>query len=348
MIYDSNLSFCKFRIPQHSGRVIWEITNECNYACSYCIFASTGRKPQGELDTTEIYRVLNELKEAGFSHIKFTGGEPFLRDDMMDILDKSSQMNFIFDISTNASRFTSDIAQRLAHSSAEMIHISLDGHDSQTHQFVRGKKSFSPTLTGLELLLSQSSRPPVRIGCVIHQGNQNQLFEMVQFCSHLGVEELVFSLMEPVGRMKEHHPKLANLSVLEMIEQINLATQWLQAEQLSLKVSHNLQTQQSQSIQFYKTHSLKNKDNAHQALCPGGERFLFINSLGKVSPCTWVSEYVPHQFITSLKDNSLTSILQSSGFTHFNSLKPLHQGCLASADKRHVLLNSDSSFIGKI
>lgn len=352
MIYDSHLSFCKFRIPQHSGRVIWEITNECNYACSYCIFASTGRKPQGELETSDIYRVLHELQEARFTHIKFTGGEPFLRPDMMDILDKSTQMNFIFDISTNASRFTEDIAYRLAQSSAEMIHISLDGHDSDTHQFVRGKKSFSPTLMGLRLLLSQPSRPPVRIGCVIHQGNQNQLFEMVQFCSDLGVEELVFSLMEPVGRMKEHHPKLATLAVLEMIEQIQLATQWLHTEKHSLKVSHNLQTQQTQSIQFYGKNSLHSKSQGQgnsnnnntnsEAVCPGGQRFLFINSLGKVSPCTWVSEYAPHEFVQSLKDDSLKTILQSPAFTRFDSLKDLYQGCLASTDKRHLLLNPDN------
>ena len=36
--------FCLFRIPENGGRVLWEITNTCNYNCSYCIFSSETKK----------------------------------------------------------------------------------------------------------------------------------------------------------------------------------------------------------------------------------------------------------------------------------------------------------------
>lgn len=339
MIYDTSLDFCKFRIPMDSGRVIWEITNECNYACSYCIFASTGRKPAGELDTKSIFRVLEELKEANFTHIKFTGGEPFLRDDMMDILEKSAQHGFIFDISTNASRFNETIALRLAQSQAEMIHISLDGHDEITHQAVRGKKSFNPTIRGLELLLSHRSRPAVRIGCVIHQHNQHDLLAMVQFCHRLGVEELVFSMMEPVGRMKEQDSKLASLPVPELIVQIDKARTWLAQNLSFLKLSHNLQAQ-IQPIHF--NHNKPNQFNHNHQKCPGAARFLFINSLGMVSPCTWVSEYAPKQFKKTLGTHSLNTILQSEDFNKFSHIKNNVSGCPASLDNRSVLSFNDS------
>jgi MoaA/NifB/PqqE/SkfB family radical SAM enzyme len=343
MIYDTSLDFCKFRIPVDSGRVIWEVTNECNYACSYCIFASTGRKPAGELDTKSIFRVLEELKEANFTHIKFTGGEPFLRDDMMDILEKSAQHGFIFDISTNASRFNESIALRLAQSQAEMIHISLDGYDQETHQAVRGKKSFNPTIKGLELLLSHRLRPPVRIGCVIHQYNQHDLLAMVQFCHRLGVEELVFSMMEPVGRMKEQDTKLANYPVSQLIEQIDEARAWLAHEQSSLKISHNLKTQ-IQPMPIYFNLDKKEKLHKSDVQCPGATRFLFINSLGMVSPCTWVSEYATTQFRQTLSTESLKKILDSDEFNQFSNLKKNIVGCPASLDNR-ALLSPNNSLI---
>ncbi len=84
--FDPKTSLCLFRIPKNSGRVIWEITNTCNYGCRYCIFSSTSRQHKDELETAQVYRVIDELREAGFTHVKITGGEPFSRPDIMDIL----------------------------------------------------------------------------------------------------------------------------------------------------------------------------------------------------------------------------------------------------------------------
>ena len=55
--------FCLFRIPENGGRVLWEITNTCNYHCSYCIFSSESKKYENELSTEEIKKAIKELKE---------------------------------------------------------------------------------------------------------------------------------------------------------------------------------------------------------------------------------------------------------------------------------------------
>ena len=102
-MYSKEYDFCKFRIPKDGGRVIWEITNACNYTCSYCIFASTGKIPEGELNTQDIFNTIDELKNNNFKYLKFTGGEPFIRKDMVDILKYSFKNDMICDISTNAS-----------------------------------------------------------------------------------------------------------------------------------------------------------------------------------------------------------------------------------------------------
>lgn len=300
--YDSTLSFCKFKIPLGGGRVIWEVTNECNYGCKYCIFASTGRKPEGELTKQEIFFALSQLKKEGFTHIKFTGGEPFLREEMIDILKETDRLGFQFDISTNASKLNTDIVEQLSHLNLEFIHVSLDGHNLFSHESVRGKKSFNPTVDGLKLLISKGLK--IRIGCVIHSENENNLDEVVQFCSELGIYHIVFSMMEPVGRLRDKTKGLATRSSLDLAETIEEIKQ----KYSSMLISHNLQSMHKISIESIKS----KKQNNIISACPAGEKFLFINSTGDVSPCTWVSEHRPQYIGGKINKHSLVEILNST------------------------------------
>ena len=299
--YDTTLPFCKFKIPVNGGRVIWEVTNECNYGCKYCIFASTGRKPEGELSTDEIFSALQQLKNEGFSHIKFTGGEPFLREDMIDILKEADRLGFQFDISTNASKLNEKIVNEFSKLNSEYIHVSLDGHDLPSHESVRGKKSFNPTVNGLKLLCSKGIK--IRIGCVIHSENENHLEELIQFCSLLGVRHIVFSMMEPVGRLRDKTKGLATRAIPELAATI----EELKQKYPYILISHNLQSMQKISID-----SIKGKKQVNPvSSCPAGERFLFINSVGDVSPCTWTSEHRPEYIGGKINKQSLSEILNS-------------------------------------
>ena len=144
--------FCLFRIPENGGRVLWEITNTCNYHCSYCIFSSETIKYENELTTDEVKKTIKELKDNNFTYIKFTGGEPFTRKDMTDILKYAIELGFDMDISTNASLITENIAKELKDMNFPMVHVSLDGADKNSHEFVRGKDTFERTLKGIKYL----------------------------------------------------------------------------------------------------------------------------------------------------------------------------------------------------
>lgn len=299
--------FCKFKIPHDHGRVIWEITNECNYGCKYCIFSSSGKVPEGELNTSECLEVIDQLVDQGFKSIKFTGGEPFLREDILDILEYAKNLNCSIDISTNASKITSNIAARLKKLNMDYIHVSLDGSNQIEHEIVRGKKSFLPTITGLKLLVEAGIY--VRVGCVIHKENENSIEKIVQFLKDLGVQEVAFSMMSPVGRMKNKTNLLATKKHLDIGQEIDrIAVE-------NIKISHNIF--EISKVSFVE---IKNNQKIKQ-VCPGGEKFLFINSIGVVSPCTWVSEHKPYYHSLNIKEYDLKNILRSYLFTKFNKIK---------------------------
>ena len=77
---------CKFTLPNNEGKAIWEITHQCNYNCSYCIFSCNSKKIDGELTTEECYHIIDELVLHNFKHLKITGGEPFVRKDILEII----------------------------------------------------------------------------------------------------------------------------------------------------------------------------------------------------------------------------------------------------------------------
>jgi MoaA/NifB/PqqE/SkfB family radical SAM enzyme len=271
LVHDPDLGFCRFRIPLSGRRAIWEVTNACNYGCRYCIFGSTSRSPPGELDAAAALNVVAQLASSGFTHVKFTGGEPFLRPDMTAILARARTLGISCDVSTNASRIDADTAGTLAGLGLDMVHVSLDGPDAASHEAVRGKGTFAPSLTGLRLLVAAGV--PVRVGCVVHARNEGLIPAMAAFCADLGAGSVVFSRMEPVGRMRGRPTLVTALDDEAIRAEVAQAAD---AHRTRIAISHNLDA-----------------PGGGCGTCPGGDRFAFVDHRGRVSPCTWVSEHRP-------------------------------------------------------
>ncbi len=282
---------CLFRIPKQGGRAIWEITNTCNYGCRYCIFSSTTRQQKDELDTAKVFETLGQLKESGFTHLKITGGEPFTRPDLMDILRRCRALGFSTDLSTNASTIDAAIAAELAALDLEMVHVSLDGHTKELQEAVRGKRTYLPTLDGLSHLAKAGLY--LRIGCVIYKDNQHSMGDIAEFCANLGANEVIFSLMEPVGRMRGRTDFLATLDPATLKKSADAAAEAMKGR---IKVSSSF---------------VEVLEEGKCGTCPGGDKFLFIDHKGRVSPCTWVAERAPaFRAAQTLHTHTLREILQ--------------------------------------
>lgn len=286
---------CKFTLPEGGGKAIWEITHQCNYGCSYCIFSCNNKKIDGELSTEECFHVIDELVKKGFKHLKITGGEPFIRKDIIDILKYASKY-LVTDISTNASLITDELVDKLNKINLKMIHVSLDG-SLEEHESVRGCNTYLRTIKGLKCL--EKSKNKVRIGSVIHVNNENSLEKLVNDSIKFKADEIIFSIMEPVEGQDRSLFKTKDNEVLgEEIEKLNEKYQ-------DIIVNYNFKLQPNY---VYK--------------CPGGDKFLYINNLGKISPCPWVYENNKKCLSEdSLRDNSLDDILKDTCIVGFLGAK---------------------------
>lgn len=290
--------FCLFRIPENGGRVLWEITNTCNYHCSYCIFSSETIKYENELTTDEVKRTIKELKNNNFTYIKFTGGEPFTRKDMTEILKYATELGFDMDISTNASLITEKIAKELKDINFPMVHVSLDGADKNSHEFVRGKDTFERTLRGIKYLTQNDIY--TRIGTVIYKQNEDRLEDIVKLAIELKANEIIFSFMEAVGRLEGDDTIISKKTIDAVRNEI---------DKLALKYEKQIQVKYSFT---------ENKVCKSEECCPAVKKFLYINNLGQVSPCTWVvannSEY---QSKLTLKNNTFREIINSEPIQNY-------------------------------
>ncbi|NMA51286.1 MAG: dephospho-CoA kinase [Mollicutes bacterium] len=288
---------CKFTLPNNEGKAIWEITHKCNYGCSYCIFScKTNSAVKEELTTEECFHVIDELVKNGFKHLKITGGEPFIRKDILDIL-KYASKNLITDISTNASLITVDIVKELNKIPLKMIHVSLDGN-KEAHESVRGKNTYDRTIRGLECL--KKSKNKVRIGSVIHINNEKTLEDLINSSIDYNADEIIFSIMEPVeGQSKAFVKTISNDKLISTIKVLN------KKYNKKININYNFGRQPN-----------------YVSICPGGDKFIYINNLGQVSPCPWVYENDKSCVsIRSLRNNKFKDILKDSKLSTFVSKK---------------------------
>jgi len=257
----------------------------------YCIFNSTNEKHSDELAMEQVTDALIQLKERGFMSIKFTGGEPFVRRDMISILEKSKELGFDVDVSTNGSLITSEMAQELKRIGVDMIHVSLDGHNGATHEKVRGDDTFERTIRGIKHLTSTGLY--VRLGALIYTQNEHNIEDIIELAISLKANEIVFSFMEAIGRLKDD-VLISKRKIQDVKDEITL---------LQGKYCGKIEVKYS----FTETPS-----NNHGDKCPAVDKFLYINNLGEISPCTWVVGDNPaYKSKLSLRENSLDDILNS-------------------------------------
>jgi len=175
---------------------LWIYTNyDCNLRCSYCVAQSSPNAPRRAIGLVNVRRLVDEAVELGFSHIFFTGGEPFLLNDIYDMLAYSSA-RVTTSVLTNGMLLKQEIAgtdrtrlDRLGEIMHEnlIVQVSLDGGRAEHHDAYRGAGTWEKTVEGIRLLQARGFR--VRISSTETPANTNHLPEICEFHRSLGIPD---------------------------------------------------------------------------------------------------------------------------------------------------------------
>lgn len=147
------------------------VTDRCNLRCFYCM-PEEGIKylPQKELLTfDEILRIVSLTARMGISKIRLTGGEPFVRPDLMDLIRAIVKVNGVHElhITTNGILTAPHIAE-LRDLGIKSVNLSLDTLNADRFKAITRRDEFDKTWSTLQQLFE--SRIPVKINAVVMEG----------------------------------------------------------------------------------------------------------------------------------------------------------------------------------
>ncbi|MFX0024540.1 MAG: GTP 3',8-cyclase MoaA [Candidatus Hermodarchaeota archaeon] len=165
----------------------FSITSKCNYNCIYC--DQEGFIPKtSELTVDEITKLCKILAEIlNVTRIKFTGGEPLCREEIVQIIKNISDLRLYKDISMTTNGFVLyEKAEELYKAGLNRINVSLGSLNSETYNKIYGSDSLENVLKGLKKA-KEVGFNPIKLNFVIMKGiNDNELDNMIAFCGENG------------------------------------------------------------------------------------------------------------------------------------------------------------------
>lgn len=198
--------FPTFKFPL---MVYLHMTNRCNLKCPYCYnkedrHAKLKLEHSGqlhpELTTAEFKVLISRILHCGAKQLFFTGGEPLMRTDTMDLVEfaRGKDSRLFLEMLTNATKVTEKTAERIC-GSLDVVTISLDGHRQELHEFYRGKNTFEPTIRGIKMLVRKRAelrqvKPHICVVPVITQKTVSYLTDIFKF----SLEELGIDVLSPI------------------------------------------------------------------------------------------------------------------------------------------------------
>jgi len=114
------------------------VTYHCQASCHKCYAANLKQRDRPYLSVPEIREIVNQAMKLGLIHINLTGGEPSLRQDLLEIIRACRPGENMVSLVTHAFTLTRDSIKALKKAGLNTMQISLDSADRETHDRLRG------------------------------------------------------------------------------------------------------------------------------------------------------------------------------------------------------------------
>ena len=173
-------------------KVHWECWSDCNLSCPFCY-----RTVDPPLDLADGKRLLRIVKTSGVQGIVFTGGDPSLRPDLIDLIAYARDLDLWTEIQTNAQEQSSTFHNLLLN--VNLVGVSLDGCDPESHDLFRLQPGNYEQVTALLRYLEQH-RIPVVVRSIVAQSNYTRIASLGPILSpYQNVVRWVLMEFKPIG-----------------------------------------------------------------------------------------------------------------------------------------------------
>lgn len=181
--------------------VVWNCTRTCNLKCKHCYSNSDSNSYENELTTDEAKKMIDNLGSFRVPVLLLSGGEPFMRQDLMELIQYSQQYGIRTTISTNGTLIDKATAKILKENQVGYVGISIDGIGHR-HDMFRGRQgSFESAVNGIRNCLDVGQKVGLRF--TISRDTIGQLEEVFKFISEEKIPRVCFYHLAYSGRGNE-------------------------------------------------------------------------------------------------------------------------------------------------
>jgi heme b synthase len=269
--------------------VAWEVTRKCNLNCIHCRAGSNRGPYPGELNTAKCFDILKQIRLVGKPIVILTGGEPLLRQDIFDLVERGTQLGLRMVMATNGTLLTPRSVESMKAAGVKRASISIDGSDAHQHdQFRKVPGAFKAAMEGIRLLKQAGFE--FQINTTISQHNVHVVEDILDMAVRLGAAAHHLFLLVPTGRARNMRNQ--EIDALEYENLLRWFYRMRDKVPLHLKATcapHYYRILRQEARSMGKKVDFENYGlDAVTRGCLGGTAFCFISYDGIVQPCGYL------------------------------------------------------------
>lgn len=201
----------------------------CNQKCLHCYAAGQSGASAAELTTEQWKAVLKRCQAAKIPQITFTGGEPTLRPDLVELV-KAARW-FVTRLNTNGRLLTPELCKSLHEASLDSVQITLYSADPAVHNELVGAEGFADTVAGIRNTLAAGLNCSVNTPLCARNRDYRATLELLH---GLGIRYVTCSGLIPSGSALSEASTATALTEAELAEILREAAAFCREQGMEL------------------------------------------------------------------------------------------------------------------
>jgi pyrroloquinoline quinone biosynthesis protein E len=311
--------------PRREQRtLIVELTQRCAQRCLHCynVWKNDRPYPSGELGTAEMIALLDKvLAESGAREVSLTGGEPLLREDLVEIVDHLVARAVEVDLITGGQQLTEEVIARLAPAKISVFELPLLSSEAAIHDRLVGKEgAFDGVTTAMADLKAAAQR--VIAVFVATRLNLHTLGETLEMAFALGVDAVMLNRFNPGGHGLENL-ELLQAAPEQLREALDVADAFVDRYGMPISCSIAMPPCLFEHDRWPKLTF---------GFCAAGteDAYYTIDPLGNLRPCN----HSP-LILGNLRESSFWALVDSAAMAGFTAARPSF--CAGCAEEERCL-----------
>lgn len=295
--------------------LLLELTHKCPLECSYCYNQLDFAGTKDAMTKEDWFKVLEDSRAMGAVQLGISGGEPLLNKDIVEIVQKASDLKFYTNLITSGVGGQPGILKKLKDAGLKTIQLGIQSHDENTMTLITNNKNAYKDKIAFAKEIKDLGMQLIVNTCITRQ-NIHQVGEIIEFADSLNANYLEVANIQYYGWALENINAL--LPTQEQLEKAKKVTDFYREKRKDMKVFFVVPD-------YYATRP--------KACMNGwGSTFMTINPDGVALPCN-TANTLPLEF-PNVKESSVKEIwYDSKAFNYFRGDSWMNPTCRTCPEK---------------